>query len=181
MSAGKFAGSGSCKNSVMVWFPLWKGERSLLNVGGEETSFWCVPGSVTWTTLTWHSTPTGCNNHTKKHRQELRCSKKPPTLSYSDFTSKFNSILQHQAGSDKCIVPCTGFMEYFLETSGSGWVGGGGCGCAHLGVHNHRLFTNHRETLPRKQTATLSFFPSLPPPQLGHLKLIECENYFFIF
>lgn len=57
----------------------------------------------------------------------------------------------------------------------------GGCGCAHLGVHNHRLFTNHRETLPRKQTATLSFFPSLPPPQLGHLKLIECENYFFIF
>lgn len=126
MSAGKFAGSGSCENSVMVWFPLWKGERSLLNVGGEETSFWCVPGSVTWTTLTWHSTPTGCNNHTKKHRQELRCSKKPPTLSYSDFTSKFNSILQHQAGSDKCIVPCTGFMEYFLETSGSGWVGGGG-------------------------------------------------------
>lgn len=90
MSAGKFAGSGSCENSVMVWFPLWKGGRSPLNVGGEETSFWCVPGSVTWATLTRHSTATGCNNHAKKHRQELRCSKKPPTSSY--LTLPPNSI-----------------------------------------------------------------------------------------
>lgn len=125
MSAGKFAGSGSCENSVMVWFPLWKGGRSPLNVGGEETSFWCVPGSVTWATLTRHSTATGCNNHTKKHRQELRCSKKPPTSSYSDFAPKFNSILQHQTGSDKCTVPCAGFMEYFLECQALGGSVGG--------------------------------------------------------
>lgn len=58
-----------------------------------------------------------------------------------------------------------------------------GCGCAHLGVHSHRLFTNPREMLPRKGTATLSFHHSFLCllPHLGNLKLTECENYLFLF
>lgn len=46
---------------------------------------------------------------------QRRCSKKLPNLSCSDFAPELNSILQHQAGSNESTVPCSGFMEHFLE------------------------------------------------------------------
>lgn len=46
---------------------------------------------------------------------QRRCSNILPNFSCSDFAPEFNSILQHQAGSNESAVPCSGFMEHFLE------------------------------------------------------------------
>lgn len=88
---------------------------------------------------------------------QRRCSKKPPTLSCSDFAPKFNPILQHQTGSDKGMVPCSGFMEYFLEFQARDgsmgvWVCRSGCAQPQI-IHKY-----HRNA-PRKPNVTLSFLP----------------------
>lgn len=106
---------------------------------------------------------------------QRRCSKNPPTLSCSDFAPKFNSILQHRTGSNKSTVPCSGFMEYFLEFQA--WDGS-------VGVRV--CTTTDYSQIPEKHFQGKELLPSpsllsLPPPHLGNLKLIECENYLFFF
>lgn len=50
--------------------------------------------------------PRGADDYSKKQRQKLRCSEKPPTVSCCNFALEFNSILQHQTGNDNSLIPC---------------------------------------------------------------------------